>query len=479
MRRWIWAGLLAAAALGLGAAARPAAKGPVARLTPSACAADVSQSGRRIDCFTLIVPEARGTSSRRMVAMPVAIVRAAHPKPGLPPVIYLHGGPGGGAVGGMARRLSGVAGSELIAQDQDWIYFDQRGGALSVPNLDCGELALTDAGPLSEGTAQALIACGQRQKAAGVDLSRYNAEEIVKDIQDLRRLLGLKQVDLFGVSYGTRIALAVLAHDPRGMRAVVLDSPWPPEAEWADGGPQLVSEAVKGIFARCAADSACAARYPTVQRDLDALATSLLAGPVIRGGRRYAAEDLGNFLMDQTYSGPGARALPRDVARLAAGDFTPLDENIADRSGYIEGQHMSHLCKEEFPFETAAGVRKGVEGDPVSQLLARSMARYFEVCAAFPVGRADPAEARPVVSKVPTLWLAAEIDPGCPPQFAQAAARRFSRGQMVVIPNTTHGVSGGSACARRMIRAFLTDPLKPVDPGCLHPEHDRFVFTLE
>jgi pimeloyl-ACP methyl ester carboxylesterase len=448
-------------------------------LRPSACAVDVSPIARRIDCFTLIVPEARGTASRHMVAMPVAILRAEHPKPGLPPVIYLHGGPGGGSVGGLARWTRGAIASDLAAIDQDWIFIDQRGGTLSVPNLDCGRLALTDAGPLSEGTAQALIACGQRLKAGGVDLSRYNAEEIVKDIQDLRRLLKLPQADLFGVSYGTRIALAVLAHDPRGIRAVVLDSPWPPEATWADGGPQLVSDAVKNIFKRCDADAACVAKFPTVQKDLDALAVKLLAGPVSVKGRTYYPEDLGNFLMDQTYDAEGARALPRDMARLAAGDFTPLDENIADRSVYVEGMHLSHLCKEEFPFETAAGVSKGTEGDPVSGLLVRSMVRYFEVCKAFPTGRPDPAEARPVTSKVPTLWLAAEIDPGCPPQFARVAAKRFANGQIVVFPNTTHGVFGSSTCGRKMIRAFLADPMKPVDATCLSPEHDRFVFTLE
>jgi pimeloyl-ACP methyl ester carboxylesterase len=478
IRSWMALGAWAALAMSSPASAQPLAP-MVSELRPAPCAFEATGLPNTVDCFTLITPESRGTASRRRVAMPVAIIRASHPRPGAPPVIFLHGGPGGGAVAYVARALRNKARAELIGQDQDWIFFDQRGGELSAPNLDCGELALTDAGPLSEGTAQALIACGQRYAAEGVDLSRYNAEEVVKDVQDLRRLLKLKQVDLFGVSYGTRIALAVLAHDPSGVRAVVLDSPWPPEADWADGGPQLVSDAVKGIFARCRADAACAAKFPTTEQGLNDLARQLLAAPIVKDGRTYIAEDLGNFLMDQTYSAEGARALPRDVARLVAGDFGPLNENIADRSAYIEGQHLTHLCKEEFPFETVEGVTKGIGDDPVSGLLARSMVRYFEVCKAFPVGPPDPVEAEPVVSSVPTLWLAAEIDPGCPPQFARAAAKRFSHGQIVVIPNATHGVFTDSACARKMIRAFLADPSKPVDPGCLSPEHDKFVFTLE
>jgi pimeloyl-ACP methyl ester carboxylesterase len=69
-----------------------------------------------------------------------------------------------------------------------------------------------------------------------------------------------------------------------------------------------------------------------------------------------------------------------------------------------------------------------------------------------------PVEAQPVSSPIPTLFLAAEIDPGCPPAVAKAAVGRFPKGQLSIIPNTTHGVSRGSACARKMIRSFLADP---------------------
>ena len=251
MRKMIWgaavSGAFAALALAVGAAQAAEPK-----FTPGPCAGDYSGVANQIQCGTLTVDETRGGPSPRRVALPVTIVKASAPRPGAVPVIYLHGGPGGGVVETLGRSLRGVPGRELIAVDQDWIYVDQRGGGVASPTLDCGGVALNDAGPLSDAAAQQLIACGRRLKASGVDLSRYNAEEVVKDIQDLRKTLGLKQVDLFGVSYGTRIALAVVKHDPSGVRAVVLDSPWTPEARWAQGGPEMISDAVKVIFRRCA-----------------------------------------------------------------------------------------------------------------------------------------------------------------------------------------------------------------------------------
>lgn len=475
MRGWMLAAGLAAGTW-LAATSAQAAE---PKFTPGPCAGDYSGVAKTIECGTLTVDETRGGPGARRVALPVTIVKASAPKPGAIPVIFLHGGPGGGVVENIGRSLRGVSGRELIAVDQDWIYFDQRGGGLSSPALDCGEVALNDAGPLNDAAARQLVACAQRLATSGVDLSRYNAEEVVKDIQDLRKTLGLKQVDLLGVSYGTRIALAVVKHAPEGIRAVVLDSPWTPEAKWAEGGPEMVSDAVKEIFQRCAADPACNAKYPHPGADLDTVANKLLSGPQTIGGRVYAADDLGGFLMDAAYSGPDARALPATVAKFAAGDMTALAEQMAGRSGYAEAQHLTHLCKEEFPFESEAKMRAGAQRDPVSRLLEASMGRYFSVCKAYPVGAPDPVEAQPVSSAIPTLFLAAEIDPGCPPAVAKAAVGRFSKGQLSIIPNTTHGVSRGSACARKMIRAFLADPSAPVDQSCLRPEHDRFVFDLD
>ena len=464
-------------ALTFAALAGRAAHAAAPSYAPAPCVGDFAGLPWKVECGVLTVDETRGGSGGRRVAMPVTVVKALHPKAGLPPLISLHGGPGGGEVEAVASRLRSRGGADLIAQDQDWIFFDQRGGELSAPVLDCGHAALNDAGPISDATAQALEACGGRWAASGADLSRYNAKEVALDVQDLRRALGLKSFDIYGASYGTRIGFAVLTHAPQGVRAVVLDSVWPPEAMWAQGGPQLISSAVKVLFDRCAADAKCHGAYPDPAGRLNALALKLLAAPITKGRRTYTADDLGGFLMDQIYSNAGAKSLPRDVYALDRGDFSALDEQIAERSPYVEGQHLTHLCKEELPFERRDQVAAGTAGDPVAQLSVRSFQRYFDVCRAWPVGPADPVEQQPVSSSVPTLFLSAEIDPGCPPPLAEAAARRFSRGQYVMVPNETHGVVGRSACARRMVRAFLADPSAPVDKSCLHPEHDRFAFV--
>ena len=456
------------------ASAHPFAAAAEYRAAP--CPGDYAAIAQNVACGVLVVDETSGSANGRRVAMPVAVVKALRPRPGAVPVIYLHGGPGGGAVNGLPDLLRTPAGRQLIAQDQDWIFFDQRGGRLSAPSLDCGpSVPLNDAGPLSDAAAEALIACGARHAAAGVDLSRYNSLEVARDLEALRRALNLERFDLFAVSYGTRVAFTVLRTQATGLRAVVLDSVWPPEATWAESGPKMIGDAVRLLFARCAADRACHKAFPHPDVDLARFADRLLSAPLMDRGRTYTADDLGGFLMDTLYDARGARALPRDAHAFATGNFSALDAHMRDRSPYVEAQHLAHLCKEEFPFER----RDHIVSDPIGRVSERSFQRYFDVCASFPVGEADPAEGRPVASGVPTLFLSAQFDPACPPALAEAAAARFTQAQFVVVPNATHGVFAVSNCARQMIRAYLANPAQPVDRTCMNTETERFEFSLK
>ena len=80
---------------------------------------------------------------------------------------------------------------------------------------------------------------------------------------------------------------------------------------------------------------------------------------------------------------------------------------------------------------------------------------------------AAPIENQPVHTDIPTLFVAAEIDPGCPPPLTEAAAKGYSNSQVVIVTNATHGVINASPCTRRMARDFLRDPSAPVDRSCL------------
>lgn len=478
---------LAAFSLLVGAplAAAPArAAEPV--FTDTACPADWPQGVREVRCGTLSVDEARDGSSDRRIDIAVVILRASNPYRDasgalLPPVVNFHGGPGGASTPGAGGLLTALRRQpDLTAVDQDLILFDQRGSGRGSPSMDCPGVALTDAGPPSDKDRDGLIACLEDWRAKGVDLDRYNAAAIADDVRDLAQVLGLAKIDLRGGSYGPRIEAAVITHQPQIVRAVVMDSPWPPEGNWAVGTPEQVSAAVRIILAKCGAQAACNARYPDMQARFEAEAARWLAGPVTgRDGRTFTVDDLSSFLMDTTYSGTGVRRLPADLEKIIAGDLTPIADIAEDRGYYVEGQHMAHLCREELPFESKDRLVAGAGDDPVAGVLVPSLSRLFDVCEAVGIGPAAAIENAPVVTDIPTLFVAAEIDPGCPPPLTEAAARGYARSQVVIVTNATHGVINQSACTMKMARDFLRDPSASVDRSCLPAADTPLDFTLD
>ena len=443
----------------------------------SPCHGDFSFLANVVECGTLVVEETRGSDNGRLVSLPVVRVHALnHSK--ADPVIFMHGGPGGGVIEGLAKRLKERRAP--VTEDRDWIFFDERGTGLSRPSLDCGSLGLSDAGLTSDQAVADAVTCGQSLSKQGIDLSQFNTVEVVKDLAELRKALGITTYNLYGVSYGSRVAMGVMQHDPSGLRAVVLDSPWPPEVSWTGPLATLVSRELRQVLALCAADTACNPRHPALESRLDAMTRQWLVSPPGNdNGHRYAAEELAAYLLDALYDDKGARSLPTTIEQIIGGDRSALDQFLVDQSGYTEGQFFTHLCKEEFPFESASTIQ-GLQGpDPIALATARAAKRYFDACKGFDVGASNPVENQPVASDIPTLLLTADIDAGCPLEFAVATATHLGHSQVFNMPNMTHGVAGRSPCAKRMVAAFLDLPSATVDASCIANDRLTFPFILD
>lgn len=431
------------------------------------CADDYSELSQNITCGTLVEAENPNDKASSKVGLPVVVVKALQPVEDAAPVIFLHGGPGSHAVTNVRDMLTGARNKPLIARDQDWIFFDQRGGRRATPNLNCPDVEMTDAGPVAEQDVQALIACGHRFKASGIDLNHYNALQSAADIQSLRKALDIGEYHLFGYSNGTRVALTTMDHYPDELVSVVVDSVWPREATWTEGTPTTLANAVRGIIKHCQLNQDCQQRYPELEAHVEALAKRFLAAPQAGSdGRLYPATALGAFLMDSGYAKQAISFLPQQLEQMYQGNYQVLESfELADYRS--TGAHIAYLCHDEIGFESKAQVARNAGDDPIAQLAVKSLENYFDVCAAYDIKRGPVREAQPVKSRIPTLFVSAEIDPGCPPEFAEATASHFDNGQFVMVPNTTHGVFLESPCARSMVRQFLINPKQPVDRACL------------
>lgn len=408
-----------------------------------------------------------------------------------PPVLYVAGGPGGSSW----LKPDEVGFWLDWAGEADWpgdlVVYDQRGVGLSQPALDCPELQRLrrELLPLPLPTEEAYRrvrdatrACHDRIKAAGMDLRRFTTALNAGDAADLMLAMGLDRWDLYGVSYGTRVALEMMRRVPQHLRAVVLDSPYPPEvnAELADAWllqrafelyericelagdcsetPAQLREMLEQAFARVERESIkLSVRDPGTGRDIAVV---------------YDHEDLAWLLFEAMYQWDAIPTLPESVRALTDGRLdvhmrsliqdsidTLLDDAISDAVA------SSVDCHDGGPVDLREAERQ-LRLYPRAADIKRLDWQYH-ACRYWDSGESPAAFRAPVVSDVPTLLLAGEYDPVTPPEWAELAARHLSAARVFVFPAVGHGVLDSHVCAADLVRAFLEDPAAPRAPACL------------
>ena len=436
--------------------------------------------GQDIDCGYLIVPEDRSSASSPTIQLAYAILYAPADVVKPDPIVYLAGGPGGNAVDELDSWLD-----TSYLQDRDLILLDQRGTGYSQPSLNCPEM--------EQNVENATQACHDRLISEGVNLQAYNSAENAADVADLRTALGYNEWNLYGVSYGTRLALTVLRDYPEGVRSVVINSVYPPEVNsWEEYGRNTADEFNK-LFEGCAADAECSAAYPNLEQAFYSTVDQLNAEPAHYSGTNSATGDpvdkdmSGDDLIDRVfqllYSSESIPYLPRVISEAANGNYAALDdlesgamlepgyrqspdmEDISDS----EGMNLSVECQEEVAFldEATALANTPAQPAPLHDNSVRAIQGTFSDCQIWNVRAADPKETLPVMSAIPTLVTAGEFDPITPAKWAESAASYLANSFYFLFPGGGHGVIDLNPCSQGIMQSFLDDPTREPDGSCI------------
>ncbi len=198
------------------------------------------------------VPELRTDAASRRITIRFVRFKTTSARPG-PPIVYLAGGPGGSGIDAARGPRQPIF--LKLRSVGDVIALDQRGTGLSNSILPCtADRPLDPAGKLSEAGltsyySRTLKACVATWRGGGVSIDGYNTLESADDLNDLTRALGVPKVQLWGISYGTHLAMATMRRHPAIVDRVVLAS--------AEGMDQTVKlpVAVDAAIARIAGAS--------------------------------------------------------------------------------------------------------------------------------------------------------------------------------------------------------------------------------
>src|SRR5579863_3549737 len=223
------------------------------------------ESLKHARCGRLNVSENRHRAGAPTISLSVAIVAASSAKKNGDPIVWLAGGPGDDAITEIPMALAGK-----LNADRDVIFMSQRGTYTSRPRLTCASVDRWAANTLdlpydsaAAGNAYSIATreCRQELAARTSDLAAYNTLESADDLEDLRIALHIAKWNVYGISYGTDLALTYMRQHPSGIRSVAIDGVLPPDLAGGVATWTSASEGINAVFKACRAQSACRNHY--------------------------------------------------------------------------------------------------------------------------------------------------------------------------------------------------------------------------
>lgn len=455
------AGLLASAGVAASASDTDSSgTAPGAAIEFSPC--DVTGSGGaglvRAECGVLRVAE-NPDQPQTTIDLQVIRVKALAAQASDDALTVINGGPGGSSIDmyvDLGRAFDG------IRRSRDIVVVDQRGTGRSnkmvCANLEDATTTEPSLTEIKEQTDECLAALPG-------DPRYYTTSIAVRDLEAMRAALGYEKLNIYGVSYGTRVALHYLRRYPERTRSVIIDGVLPPTEALGIEVADNAQTAFDAIARRCSESDACSSAFGAIDKRFGGLEARLRNKPVAvdvadpKTGAPSSIElSFGHIAVVTrllSYSPEGMSLLPlliheaanenyRGYAGQAEAIISQLSESIAS------GMHNAAVCSEDaprYPSRTAA---------TDAYLGELQLDTLRAICSRWPAGIVDEGFSDPVTSDKPVLLLSGEYDPITPPRYGDTVMQTLSNAAHLVARGQGHGVVA-RGCMPQVISEFVDE----------------------
>ena len=449
--------------LRVGAAVILYAAAPAVGVNLSPCTLTASEGRQevRARCTTLAVPLNPDDPDAGSLELFVAVVAALTESAAPDPLTVISGGPGDSATRFFAQAEQAFA---LIRRTRDIVLVDQRGSGGSAP-LHCEKFR--ELGPLADVATdvdtlvETILDCLDELEH---DPRFFTTSLAVGDLEQVREALGYEQFNLYGISYGTRVAQHYLRRYPEHTRSVILDGVVPPVLALGPDIALASQAALDALFDRCREDAACQAAFPELRARFQAVLERVEATPARVAFAHPRSGDPVDAVVDRLaiagvvrlllYSPVTTSLMPVLIDAAYGGDYKPLVTQAYLAATGVEdlavGLNYAIICTEDVPFFG--------EIDRAAQAATYLGTAFLEVlgrvCERWPRGPMDADFKEVVSSDVPVLFLSGERDPITPPRYVDLAAEGLTRHAELLGPGQGHGMLA-SGCAPRIMAEFV------------------------
>ena len=298
------------------------------------------------------------------------------------------------------------------------ILVDQRGTGLWHPSLDCPEYS-------DDEYENWIRACRTRLIKQGIDLTQYHSMSVVWDVHDLLVALELEQVNLYGNSYGSRLAQLLSRIAPGRIRSMVLDGVYPPPRYDIEELAYNAERSLERLFADCEANAACRRLYPDLREMFYRVVTEMNASSpelnnmgestgVTMNGDEFLAWTIGMLRYEAALP-----VIPSLIALFDAGFYDLLllldafvkAPNWNDNDSYSEGANFSIRCSEGLTLADSERTKANDMGvaEEITKVLNPVAQHHLDQCEIREARSAPGLITQVVASDVPTLLLSGAL----------------------------------------------------------------------
>ena len=425
-------------------------------------------------CTTLARPLDPSGEVEGEIELRIAVVPALDLAPKPDPLVPLAGGPGQGAVQFyMAYR----AAFGRVRRDRDILLIDQRGTGQSA-TMDCEMDDNIVEGQYSiELTIEYMRMCLEQLPH---DPRFFTTSIAARDLEAVREALGYSRLNLYGVSYGSRVAQHFARLYPESTRTIVVDGVVAPQKAL---GPEIATEsqrAIDNILARCLENAECGERFPEIDKTFQRVVQTLTDAPVEievphpSHGRpealTFGRNEFASAIRLLAYSPETIALIPLLVHEAGEQRYAPLAAQylmttISLMDSLSLGMHNSVMCTEDAPFYESDTINYDLLN--ASYMGPLQLEALQAICSIWPDGPIDDGFKAPLATELPVLLLSGTADPITPPAWAALAMAEMENATHLIGEHQGHGqINVG--CVPEIVADFIdAADLSSLDTQCI------------
>lgn len=419
------------------------------------------------ECGELILKENPADASSSDIRVAILRLPAISPVPDTDPLFLIQGGPGGSSID-MATQLHSFFTD--VRKNRDLIFVDQRGtgksNPLSCEQLNSDDLKLPEA-VQAEKYFTLMKSCAEKYQA---NSAFYTTVYAVQDLDAVRIALGYKNINLWGGSYGTRVALEYARRYPQYTRSIILDGVAPVSIALPKYFARDAMAALTTINNECLAKTDCATEFGDIVQKAEIVLQRLSALQEKSESLEVSYEHPRNQLTEtlnltprtfsslifmSLYSRDLTVLLPRAISFAEKGDYrllaalSALSGEQMQLMNITEGMRYSVICNEDWPLLSRDDIEQS------KPFLGFNFVKEMQaICDLWPNAGLPADYWQPVKSEVPALLLSGKHDPVTPEIWAKTVAANLPNATMLSAAGGNHSISS-EGCVPQLIAQFI------------------------